>query len=298
MEVNIDIYRSRIGTFNSAGCFTYKPTSTRKRNYRKSSKNNNNLGNLFLKVVLIISILYYLENVQLSCMPNLQSKLETLSNISTASAHVLSFLAGSLLSISPIHLLQNCWVEGSPGLIAVALQAVQVVHLNIGKQFVVAPSLGLNVNFYARYTYGNRSSRGIKLTHWNAGSAFLENKINYIETLISSHHPHLLGISEANLRKDHNIGNCMIQDYELFTSKTMSNVNLQISRVVVYKHTSVVAKVREDLMSNNFSSIWLEVGFPGRTKILVCNLYRDWQYLGQTDNPFWISVSSWPAGSS
>ena len=76
----------------------------------------------------------------------------------------------------------------------------------------------------------------------------------------------------------------MIQDYELFTSKTMSNVNLQISRVVVYKHTSVVAKVREDLMSNNFSSIWLEVGFPGRTKILVCNLYRDWQYLGQTDH--------------
>ena len=121
-------------------------------------------------------------------MPNLQSKLETLSNISTASAHVLSFLAGSLLSISPIHLLQNCWVEGSPGLIAVALQAVQVVHLNIGKQFVVAPSLGLNVNFYARYTYGIRSIRGIKLTHWNAGSAFLENKINDIETLISSHH--------------------------------------------------------------------------------------------------------------
>ena len=26
------------------------------------------------------------------------------------------------------------------------------------------------------------------------------------------------------------------------------------------------------------------MGFPGRTKILVCNLYRDWEYLGQSDH--------------
>ena len=37
-------------------------------------------------------------------------------------------------------------------------------------------------------------------------------------------------------------------------------------------------------MSDSFSSIWLEVGFPGRTRFLVCNIYRDWQYLGQADN--------------
>jgi hypothetical protein len=54
--------------------------------------------------------------------------------------------------------------------------------------------------------------------------------------------------------------------------------------VVVYKHTSLVAKVREDLMSDSFSSIWLEVGFPGRTRFLVYNIYRDWQYLGQDDH--------------
>ena len=64
----------------------------------------------------------------------------------------------------------------------------------------------------------------------------------------------------------------------------MGNENLQTSRVVVYKHTSLVAKVREDLMSDWFSSIWLEVGFPGRARFLVCNLYREWQYLGQDDH--------------
>ena len=61
-------------------------------------------------------------------------------------------------------------------------------------------------------------------------------------------------------------------------------MDLQCSRVVVYKHTSLVAKIREDLMSDKFSSIWLEVGFPGRSKFLVCNIYRDWQYLEQTDH--------------
>ena len=30
-------------------------------------------------------------------------------------------------------------------------------------------------NFYARYTYGNRKNRGIKVSHWNAGSAHLPN---------------------------------------------------------------------------------------------------------------------------
>ena len=66
-------------------------------------------------------------------------------------------------------------------------------------------------NFYARYTYGNRN-RGLKLSHWNAGSAHLENKTIQIENLISDHHPHLLGISEAKLHKDHCIDNCKIDD--------------------------------------------------------------------------------------
>ena len=139
-------------------------------------------------------------------------------------------------------------------------------------------------NFFARYTYGNRTNKGMKLTHWNAGNAHLENKITDIESLIVDHHPHILGISEANLFKDHCIANCMLEDYELITCNTMNNHSLGVSRVVVYKHTSVVAKVRQDLMSDKFSSIWLEVGFPGKTRFLLCNLYRDWQYLGQTDH--------------
>ena len=155
---------------------------------------------------------------------------------------------------------------------AATLQGVLAGHLDKGWIVAALPlqhSILSDSNFYARYTYGNRANRGIKLSHWNAGSAYLENKKIEIENVIADHHPHLLGISEANLHKNHNIDNCKIEDYDIFTCKTLNNVNLQVSRVVVYKHTSLVAKVREDLMTDTFSSIWLEVGFPGTIEAVL-----------------------------
>ena len=51
------------------------------------------------------------------------------------------------------------------------------------------------------------------------------------------------------------------------------------SRVVVYVHNSVVYKLRDDLMSKNYSSIWIQIGLPGKKQILVCHTYREWQEL-------------------
>ena len=106
---------------------------------------------------------------------------------------------------------------------AATVQGVQAGHLDRGWIVTATPlqsSILSDSNFYARYTYGNRSNRAIKLSHWNAGNAHLQNKTIEIENLISDHHPHLLGISEANLHKDHCIDNYKIDDYELITSKT------------------------------------------------------------------------------
>ena len=102
-----------------------------------------------------------------------------------------------------------------------------------------------------------------------------------IELAVSEHHPHLLGVSEANLKRVHDIQDVQLQEYDVILSKTMENDQLHVSRVVCYKHQSLVGKVRDDLMSDQFSSIWLEIGLPGKRKILVCQLYREWTYLGQ-----------------
>ena len=139
----------------------------------------------------------------------------------------------------------------------------------------------VDYNFIARYTNGNRTNRGIKLCHWNAGNSHLRNKMESIENVVKKYSPHVIGISEANLLKNHDINEVQIAEYELITSTTMENISLQYSRVVVYKHSSIISKVRKDLMSPDFSSIWLECGLPNKRKFLVCNLYREWQYLGQ-----------------
>ena len=48
------------------------------------------------------------------------------------------------------------------------------------------------LNQLARAVTGNRSNRGIKLAHWNAGSAHLHNKMDEIEQVVADLHPHVL----------------------------------------------------------------------------------------------------------
>ena len=54
-----------------------------------------------------------------------------------------------------------------------------------------------------------------------------------------------------------------------------------MSRIVVYLKENLVGNIREDLMSEDFSSIWIEIGMPGSKKILVSNIYRDHQWMKQ-----------------
>ena len=48
----------------------------------------------------------------------------------------------------------------------------------------------------------------------------------------------------------------------------------------------LVVKVRADLMSNSYSSIWLEVGLPRHKKFLVGQTYREWQLPNQKDKAY------------
>ena len=99
--------------------------------------------------------------------------------------------------------------------------------------------------------------------------------------MISRYNPHIFGFSESNLLKKQKIENVQIQDYELITALTMENADLQCSRVVFYMHSSIIRKVIKDLMSKEFFYLQLEFGLPNKRKCLVCNLYREWQFLGQ-----------------
>ena len=138
-------------------------------------------------------------------------------------------------------------------------------------------------NFKARYTFGNRHKTGLRLGHINMGGGYLCNKVNELERIVSQEKPHVLGISEAQFKKSHDLDDLKIDRYSINFSDTLYNQEINVSRVAVLVHDDVVVNIRRDLMNNEFSSIWLEIGFRNQKKFLLSNAYREWQYLGQTD---------------
>ena len=61
----------------------------------------------------------------------------------------------------------------------------------------------LSANFLARYKYGNKDKRrGIKIFHLIIRS--LSNKVSEVKYIIKQHSPHILGISECELKKVQN----------------------------------------------------------------------------------------------
>ena len=89
-------------------------------------------------------------------------------------------------------------------------------------------------------------------------------------------------MSEANLHHTTDLSLVQLPGYKLITANTLKNPNIQMSRVVVYLSEAMSGTVREDLMCDNFSSIWVELGVQGSAKkILVSNIYRDHQWMKQ-----------------
>ena len=160
----------------------------------------------------------------------------------------------------------------------------QIILVYISSGLLATLPCPIDWNFLARYTHGNRRHHGIRILHWNKGPSHLENKKNEIQAIVNKYHPHILGLSEANFHSYHDRDKVQLPDYTLHTCPTLDNPELKVSRVVVYTHSSLVVKLRPDLMDHSISSIWMEIGLPGRSKILVCNTYREWQYLGQKDS--------------
>ena len=128
---------------------------------------------------------------------------------------------------------------------------------------------------------GNKRRGGFSMYHWNMGNANLENKMREVERAVQDRKPGILGISEANLKETVEMDEVRIPGYEIYTSYKSEGGTMQ--RLVTYVREGVNAKLREDLMDTNFSSIWIEINLKqGKkdVKFLVCNFYREHKLWG------------------
>ena len=228
MYLNLETFRNRIGIYSR---LYFKPVKPRKQSYKPSTRSLLRIRTL--KFIFLISwILLHRESFLHD--EDQQYQQYQFGSLASASKPVHFFILGGQVSTCLSQDLLFSMYDVLAVHSAATVAGVQGVHLDRGIMVIAVPlqfSILADSNFYARYTYGNRSSKGIKLCHWNAGSAHLENKISDIENLILDCNPHLLGISEANLYKSHCMDSCRITD--LIPCSTLNNKALQVSRVVV-----------------------------------------------------------------
>ena len=123
---------------------------------------------------------------------------------------------------------------------------------------------------------GNVNNR-IKLGHQNLGHGFLEgNKLSNLEILLSQNKPHILGISESDVRTDISIEGYTIE------KGSAPRLNVLVSESIVYKR-------RRDLETPSIPCVWLEVGLNSRKKILICNVYREWKRQGDLKSKSYLN---------
>ena len=262
MTCSLEIYRQKIGTYQQGPSFKINPL--RPKSYRTNS----------FGLRLGVSLFIFSYSMIIIVLPSI---------LGTLSAHELILTPLSFTSISsysqgpgklypgrcsdPAHMLHCSPEIWDPG----PCRGFKGYLSNVKR------------NKLAHILYGNKKANGIRICHWNKGPGFLRNKIPEISEIVNDLHPHIIGISEANLLQQHDQGQVQLDDYVLHTCPTIDNISLRSSRIVVYTHQSLVVKVRYDLMCDQYPSIWMEVGLPRHKKFLVGQTYREWQLPNQPD---------------
>ena len=119
----------------------------------------------------------------------------------------------------------------------------------------------------------------LSISHWNLGSKLWKNKRNQIQALVDQDNPDVLFISEANLDETTSPHESTIQGYNITLPKTVTRNGT--ARLVLLTRDSLDFKLRDDLMDDIFSNIWIKISRPGTKGLLICGLYREHQYLSQ-----------------
>ena len=120
------------------------------------------------------------------------------------------------------------------------------------------------------------------ISHWNLGSKKWINKRNQIQALVDTDSPDLIFISEANLDELTPPHESLISGYDITLPKTVTRNGT--ARLVLLTKENLDFELKENLMDDIFSSIWVKISRQGVKGLLVCGLYREHQYLNQASD--------------
>ena len=99
--------------------------------------------------------------------------------------------------------------------------------------------------------------RGIKNMHVNIRSLY--NKMSEVKNIILKEKPHILGISEAELKKNnHDVKSLKVPGYELLMPASWETQGK--ARVVVYVKKSLQYEHLPSLQHTDVQTVWLRAG--------------------------------------
>ena len=126
---------------------------------------------------------------------------------------------------------------------------------------------------------GNRVLRNlIKIGHWNAGNGAWDKKRIELEALLLQKTPDLLFVSEANLWDTLLDSMRNINGYDLVIPQAMMNKH-KYARIVLLIRSGVEYQLKEELMHEDISMIWITLQYSPRKKMTIGGVYREHQHL-------------------
>ena len=104
----------------------------------------------------------------------------------------------------------------------------------------------------------------------------LVNKVCELKVIVKEHTPHILGVSECELKKvngQFDEEKLKIPGYNLLFPKSWNQHGF--ARVVVYVKKSLEYQQIQQLEDELVQSIWLKGGYKASKKIYFCHNYRE-----------------------
>ena len=246
--IDINLYRSRIGSFSQCG---RNRGIKLNKIFRRQCAENDKTGVLILSILQVAVKLVLIFALM---QPGWQQPYDL-----------------TLQSSSPVR--NACWVlpttaysQASFGLLAWSSSAQTILQFR-------AKGRKQTANFLAKYVNGNRM-KGIYNAHLNIRS--LNNKVGEIKNIINQHRPNIFGLSECELRKVNNTfdeNKLKIPGYKVLFPKSWTSQGF--ARVVVYVKNSLEFEQLHDIENEDVQSIWLRGGFKNGKRIYFCHGYRE-----------------------
>ena len=108
--------------------------------------------------------------------------------------------------------------------------------------------------------------------HW-------QRKLIEAEAVTMQYCPHIFIVSEANMLNSLTPLEKNIPGYKLYLPKTSQSQI--ISRLVIFVKEGINVEVKNELMDDEVSAIWLKCGSRGRRPLLIAGIYREHKFLFQ-----------------